>query len=634
LDRRAEQTRHASQETIHIEEQARVRGLSAEKQKTASIQAELDERLQKYQEELNNQEISQDDFNRRSVAAEREASAEKAEANAEARKKMAGEFDSFFKGMKDSRKYLIEQGDKAAGNAAATLWQHFQQRGKSDQGDAGAGKKGGLFDDLLGSVGVKRHGHGADAKAEQPGGHETHAAEKMFSVSHATIQIGSASFAGGGFGGGSTAGGSTAGGNASLGAPGSTSLLAPGGSVASPEAGAPTGATGARLGASGAATGMDGMMEGGAPGISGGGAGDSGGAGSSISSRINSGIGIAKQGYGLVKQIGSSFGGAGSGSGSGDGGANSGDAGDVGAGISGGGAEDSGGAGLMAGGNGSFTTASGNQVVDASSLGPSGDGESSSSIAGTQSAAGGGGMAAAGGVVAGGLGVYSASQGSGGAGGAMKGAASGAEVGAAFGPIGMAVGAVVGGVIGYMGSGKEARKYDIKEVRPHIANTLSGFENGSMDYSSAYADMQSLQTEAFKVTDKMGHSGRTYRNEYITPEIHQAEGKLTSMERSGRSQYTTSGATYDVGSDYVPGTGWNLNHLGERIMPSDQNERITRAIESQGRMPVQSSSMGDVHLHVHAIDARGVSAFLDQYKHNILAATNDARGENSGGGYN
>jgi hypothetical protein len=44
--------------------------------------------------------------------------------------------------------------------------------------------------------------------------------------------------------------------------------------------------------------------------------------------------------------------------------------------------------------------------------------------------------------------------------------------------------------------------------------------------------------------------------------------------------------------------------------------------------------MGDVHLHVHAIDAKGVAGFLDKYKHNIRSAVNDSYAENSGGGMN
>ena len=86
-------------------------------------------------------------------------------------------------------------------------------------------------------------------------------------------------------------------------------------------------------------------------------------------------------------------------------------------------------------------------------------------------------------------------------------------------------------------------------------------------------------------------------------------------------------------------------------MPSDQNERITRAVESgaslsaihasyqtamQSRDARQGSSGGDrnLNMNVHAIDARGVAQFFDKYKHHMRAALNDSYAENSGGGLN
>ena len=54
-------------------------------------------------------------------------------------------------------------------------------------------------------------------------------------------------------------------------------------------------------------------------------------------------------------------------------------------------------------------------------------------------------------------------------------------------------------------------------------------------------------------------------------------------------------------------------HENERIVPSDQNERITRALENGSTMPVQQSDSGWTgDLHVHAIDARGVAVLLRQ----------------------
>jgi gas vesicle protein len=237
-------------------------------------------------------------------------------------------------------------------------------------------------------------------------------------------------------------------------------------------------------------------------------------------------------------------------------------------------------------------------------------------------------------MVQGGIGVYAASQGKGGAGGAMKGAASGAEAGEAFGPIGMAVGAVVGGVIGYLGSSKDAKQYDEKTVKPRIANTEEAYHNGSMDYLSAYSDMENLQAEAFSTLSAMGPSARRYRNDNITPEIKKAEGDFTKEEKAGRSQYGESKASYAVGTDYVPETTNYLLHQGEIVTPADDAAKIRQARGGNGKMPVQSQSMGDIHLHVHAIDAKSSMQFLQDNKHHIRAALNDSFAENSGGGMN
>jgi hypothetical protein len=237
-------------------------------------------------------------------------------------------------------------------------------------------------------------------------------------------------------------------------------------------------------------------------------------------------------------------------------------------------------------------------------------------------------------LVQGGLGVYAASQGGGGVGGGLKGAMSGAEAGMMIaGPVGALVGAAAGAIIGGIGSGKGAREYDLKTVRPKIGADLEAFHSGGMDYLAAYSDAQSLYMEADQTTKRMGPADHRYFVSTIKPELMELMGKLNREQRAGRSMYSASTAQYASGTDYVPGTGLALLHEGERVVPSDQNERIAQALEG-GRMPVQSASMGDVHLHVHAIDARGVAQFLDKYKHNILSATNDARAENSGGGLN
>jgi gas vesicle protein len=204
------------------------------------------------------------------------------------------------------------------------------------------------------------------------------------------------------------------------------------------------------------------------------------------------------------------------------------------------------------------------------------------------------------------------------------------------GPLGAAIGAVAGAVIGAIGSSHAARDYDLKTVRPRIANDLQAYHSGGMNYMDAYSDGQSLEMEAQTTTKKMGSADSRYYNNTILPEIKEFMGKLTSEQKAGRSQYTASGASYATGTPYVPQTGLNMNHAGERIFSSVDNSQITKAITegNRGTMPVQPASMGDVHLHVHAIDAKGVSQFLDKYKHNIRSAVNDSYAENSGGGMN
>jgi hypothetical protein len=237
------------------------------------------------------------------------------------------------------------------------------------------------------------------------------------------------------------------------------------------------------------------------------------------------------------------------------------------------------------------------------------------------------------GAAQGAVGVWAAHEGGGGVGGGLKGAASGAEMGLMIGgPIGAAVGAAAGAIIGGIGSGKNAREYDLKTVRPRIANDLEAYHSGGMNYLGAYSDAQSLQMEADQTTKKMGPANSRYFGSTIIPEIKQLMGKLDSEQRAGRSMYSASPGSYAIGTDSILETGWNLNHQGERIIPSDQNERITQAIEGGGKMPVQSTSMGDMHVHLHANDAKSGAQFLMDNMHVIRAAFNQSFAENSGGG--
>jgi hypothetical protein len=241
----SELARRNADETQKIETEARMKFYSAEKQKTSAIQAELEERKRMYFEELQAQQISQDDYNRRVIAAQQEANAQMVEPSKEAREKMAHQFTDFFEGMEHPKQYLAKLGDKAAGEAAASLMQRFGVGGNGQEGHQG-GVSG-----LMSRIGLGPSKKNADAMAERPGG-MTHTQAGTFSVASATIHIGSAMISGAGISGG-VAGASTGGGGWSGGS-GSTSLFTPGSSGASGGAGgAPTDEFGAPLpGTSGA----------------------------------------------------------------------------------------------------------------------------------------------------------------------------------------------------------------------------------------------------------------------------------------------------------------------------------------------------------------------------------------------
>jgi hypothetical protein len=566
-DELAEKHQRAEEETERIEADSRIKFQNSEKEKTLAIQTELQERLAKYRDELNAQDISQDDFNRRSIAAEERANAEMIEASTEARKKMAGEFDSLFKGLEHPGRYFEEQGNKALGEMAARLTQRIQQR----HGGAGSAEPEaqGSLAGIVGQVfGAKKPG-AADS---------THSvAQGAFSVASAIIHVGSASIVGGGgFGGGSggSGGGSGAGGGGWSSSGGSTGLfsMAPGVSSGPGETSSPQSFS---VGSAGAVPPPNGLLD-----------------------RAGAVANTASQGYSFAKQMASMFAG---GKGKTGMASDAGDSAQV--------THDPLAGKLNA--DGSFTSAG-----------------SGSGMMANIKAGGAQGMIGAAGA---GLSLFQTSQGKGG--GIMAGAESGAQIGMEFGgPIGAGIGAAIGVALGIKGDREKARVYDLQQVRPKLASDRDAYQQGGMDYTTAYSDAQQMIGTSWAATKAMGKVAEMYWGSNIKPEIEQAMAKLTAEERAGRSQYTAQAASYAVGTDYVPGTGMAMLHAGERVVPSDQNERITQAVEGAGRMPVQAASMGDVHLHVHAIDAKGVAAFLGQYKHNIRAAVNDSYAENSGGG--
>lgn len=673
----ADLARKNAEETAQIEAEARAKFLSAEKQKTASIETEYEQRLQKYKDELAQQEISYDDFNRRVAAAAEERDAEMVEAATAARQKMASEFDSLFKSMDHPLKALQAIGEKAAANAAATMIQRMQTRGQGAQAPQKSGWSGVLDTFGLGSVGQTmghgsnptppattpmtvtpstvvpaprwEPGHAAPASSTQQIAGQLHAASQShaMTIASAQIRIESAeiSLAGSGAigGRGETSSGTAANGFGGSSLPSAATHLG-GAGIPSPAGSSVTGvATDVQQGigftrsamrtfgggantpaaAAGSAPGVAAMPEAGLP---------------SFASSTSSGSAVS---FG-----GSTIGGAGSPSGAGapastGGGATAPTPGSTGANVV---SDLQKGVGLAQSAKGIFASGSTNDsgVQPFSAInGPNdplglGGGSSSSTTASASNGGmlGGGGVASnIGGAATGALGLYSAYESSGGVGGALGGAMSGMQLGMAVGgPVGAAVGAAAGAVVGFLGPGgaEKARVYYLKQVLPRITADQQAYNQGGMDYLAAYSDLQSLDMQAKKATDAMGFAGQHYYQTNIKPKLQQAEAKFTEEQEAGRSMFTSTAAQYAVGTDYVPRTGMAVIHEGERVMPSDQNERITQALEG-GTMAAESPTQGDVHIHMNAIDAKSGMQFLMANKHVVRSAVNASYAENSGG---
>jgi hypothetical protein len=639
----AELSRHNSDETAQLEAEARAKWLSAEKQQSAAIETEYEERLRKYKEQLDNKEIFDNDYNRRVLAAEQLKNAQLVEASKAAREKMAGEFSRFFK---DPMGSLKEMGDKAAGEAAAAMVQraqnHFGGAGASASAPGGEGGMfGGLFDRIAGAPKNGAAGAAAKAGTVMPGA----VAASKLSVGTAQISIGSANvtFGAGGAPGamGLSSGSRDAGSSIGFSAPSGAATVSStfgGGGVAPGAMGLPSGSrdAGSPLSfnapsgtgtesrtLSSSSTGAAGGY--GTSGSTVGGAGDPGSVGTmpvgfagtpgsapAPSNTLGTALGNVQKAHSFGKQVKNIFGHKKSGS---DNGVASYE-------------HDALPGKLNA--DGSFTSAS-----------------SESKMSRVEGAA------------QGAMGLYSAYEGNGGVGGALSGAMSGAQLGNSLaGPWGAAVGAAAGTVLGAIGFGgrEKARVYDLKQVRPQIANDTSSYQQGSMDYLTAYSDMQSLDSEAKKTTNSYGPAARSYYQDTIKKEIHQAEAKFTSQQKAGRSQFTATGAqghqggwtgefgSMSTGSD----TGWVHTRAKEFIVneqPAADHAGALEAIRAgathsdmakyyggdSGTMPAQTQSAGDVHLHLSAIDGKSSMQFLSANKHNIRKVLNESYGENSGG---
>jgi hypothetical protein len=617
------------EETAQLESEARSKLLSAEKQQTQAIETEYEQRTRKYKEELQQQEISQDDYNRRVVAAGELRDAQMVEASKAAREKMAGEFTSLFRGLDHPIEALKGLGEKAAGEAAAAMVQRMQSHFGGGTGAASAPTGQGLMESLMSRIAGHPGAPGA-AASHAHGGTSELASVKTISLGTAEIHIQSASVA---FGGAGAAGSSsrTPGALGAAGAVpgiagGSTELLTMPGSAfnapssAASSTSAPHGFGGGYNSSGGTTGGAGAVSAASAPSNF---AAGSPGAAPAQRNVAGAVMGDIQQGTALTKQAINTFGGGKSGTGS----------------------------------DGGYA-----ETQNASAPGQfdkNGNFQSSGSTNNGGGMLGGGGVGAnAMGAANGAMGLYAAYQGNGGVGGAASGAMSGMQLGMALGgPIGAGIGAAAGAIVGAIGFGgrEKARVYDLKQVRPRIGNDIDSYQQGGMDYLSAYADVQSLDQDAKKATNQLGPAAQNYYQDTIKKEIKSAEAKLTAEQKAGRSQYTATAAQYDWGGPVDnfgafgdgPTHGMIRAQRGEYMVEqqaANTHAGALNAINSGATpsdmaryyggggstMPAQSASSGDIHLHLNAIDGKSALQFLTANKHHVRAALNASLGENSG----
>jgi len=84
-------------------------------------------------------------------------------------------------------------------------------------------------------------------------------------------------------------------------------------------------------------------------------------------------------------------------------------------------------------------------------------------------------------------------------------------------------------------------------------------------------------------------------------------------------------ASYDVGTNFVEKDQVAKIHEGERVMTKGENQIFTNVMrQAQDPTNKPSASEGDIHLHVHAIDAAGVKKFFMNNKHVVAGAVRSA----------
>jgi hypothetical protein len=556
----ADLARRNEQETEEIETQARAKLLSAEKQQTAAIEDEFEQRKAKYQDELNQQLISNDDYNRRVVAAGEEMQVELIDQARQAREKIAGEM----KGLISAHplQALEEAGSKFASQAGAAIIQraatHFGVPGGAGQ------SRGSIFDRIAGLRNPDEH-------AEMPGMRGGAASGEMTLHSAVIYITGGATIAGGGggFSGGGGAGGGFGGGFSNVWGGGGGPGFGGGPITSAPSGAAPPSVAG---------------------GISGGMSAPSGGSGAmGILHNVTGGIGTARSIASMIHPGGSS-------------------------------------------------ASSALEPQEVTLKDQIGGGSAPSAY--SQSMLGGG-MTASNmlGAAGAGVGLFSAFK-TGGFGGTMGGAMSGAEMGMEVGgPIGAAIGAIGGAALGFFGGGEQARVWWLKNGRNRLQGDMLQFQQGGMDYASAYMDMEQLKYTASETLKKMGFTGERYYHDTVTGEISAAEAKLNREEKAGRSATPFSVAQFATGTPFVPRDGMAYLHAGEGVFSADQNERLTRSFEAssaamhasyrdsmQGNAArVASQPAGNRYeLHIHTIDDKSFTDRLMDNADGVRAAHNSS----------
>jgi hypothetical protein len=231
---------------------------------------------------------------------------------------------------------------------------------------------------------------------------------------------------------------------------------------------------------------------------------------------------------------------------------------------------------------------------------------------------------------------------------------SGMELGMALGgPVGAAIGAAAGAIMGALGFGgrEKARVYWLKQGRPRMSNDMDSFQQGSMDYVTAYQDIQSLELDAKNATNQLGPGAQSYYQSDIKPEIAKTEQKLSSEQKAGRSAYGVSAGQFHFGGP-IPGfgsndEGWIRAQRGEFVVQQQAAMPHYQALQAinggashtdmaryyggaaTAKAPASTGSVAH-HWTVNAVDSQSFVDMLMNNPHGVRAAMNASQSEYSG----